>query len=133
MTIARRYKLVGFSRHTEKHSTAANVTQNKYGSNSAPAKARCRQNSTTVQRISTHKTIISANDAAPKCQAKNDQLQSALAASCTIKSANARRAPENPSRFQTSHAATAISAYRIVQTGPNTFAGGAHVGLVSAK
>ena len=66
---------------------------------------------------------------APRCQAKNNHDQSALAASCAPNKPSAT--PLEPGERHTSQAATPMNAYSADHTGPNTEAGGAQDGLLN--
>src|SRR5512136_2789262 len=78
--------------------------------------------------MATQSTRISANARPGIWRPKNSADQPTFSTSWT---ANHRRASQlaGPPRRQTSHPATAIIAYRMVQTGPKTQAGGFHEGL----
>ena len=123
------HKRVGLLRHTAQVSTDAKLTHKRYGTISNAAKRLIRQNATIMATMSASRTRISTAARAPRCQAKNNHDQSALAASCAPKRVSA--ALFGPGERHTSHAATPISAYSTVHTGPNTPAGGAQAGLLS--
>src|SRR4051812_12310778 len=88
-----------------------------------------RPNDQSVAAIAHHRRMISAKALAGLRKAKNRPDQAALRTSCTANSPSAVRLAAHPARRQTSQAASAISTYRVVQTGPNTQSGGVHAGL----
>jgi hypothetical protein len=101
-----------------------------YGSISMPASGRCRQKTTIVATISAHSTRISANARPGDCRPKKMADHAALNSRCTTNSVSAAfAAPRYLSH--TSHAATPMSTYSSVQTGPNTQLGGFHDGFSS--
>src|SRR5215510_5979697 len=97
----------------------------------APASGLTRQKVTTVATINAHSSRMSVNASAPRCQPKKTQLHHTLIASCTTNILRGVRAAPNPPQHQTNHAATPISTYRAVQTGPKIDAGGAYAGHTS--
>jgi len=123
------YRRPGLLRHTVHVSTEAKLTHKRYGINSSAAKRLVRQKTMTVATMSASRTKTSTAAAPPRCQAKNNHDQSALAASCAPNKASASLL--EPSDRHTSQPATPIHAYSADHTGPNTAAGGAQGGLLS--
>lgn len=89
-------------RHTVHVSTEAKLTQARYGTNSSPANRLARQKANVVATMSPSRINTSTAASAPRCQAKNNHDQSALAAmrdeQAQRHARGAGRAPHEPGR-----------------------------------
>ena len=121
----------GFNCHSEKFSAAAKLTQARYGSNSMAARRLNFQKDSIVSNINNQSRIMSAKATAPRRQAKNSQLHTALKASCARYNHRALRFFSKPPTRHTSQAAIPIIRYNRLHTGPNSQAGGAQPGKTS--
>lgn len=90
-----------------------------------------RTKRTAVARMAAQRMTSSPSASTGAWRAKKMPDQARLSPSCTKKSVSAAVAPPNPALLQTSHAATAMNTYSVLQTGPNTHAAGCHDGFSS--
>lgn len=98
-----------------------------------PAGRSTRQNARMVARMAAKRTRISASAQPGWLRPKKRGVHRALSAHWMRYRRSAVFCQAQPPCSHARHAATAIMAYRTVQTGPNNQPGGFHVGLASPE
>ena len=110
----------------------AKLTQRIYGTRSHAAGFDILAKAMIVARMASQRKIISTNAPAGECRPKKIIDQSVLSTSCPINMPRAifTSLRSNPF-FQTKNAAIPMRTKSVVQTGPNTHAGGLRAGRTS--